>query len=283
MIDPRECRTFREFLHAFFKHGWALAPGYRKSIGRTLAREAGARLPVIIKSFPSAHDVSLVDIHDLPSTSVLKIQCGWSRHGVYVLRREESGFFEALRKQRMTEAELLDDLRDVYAKLWRSHKDAGVIVEEWIGGRTGMIPFDYKFFCFRNSTPLIFQIDRNGPVPSIALFQSDFLPYERSAFLLKGKLVYAVPQVPSNALEMLSVAERLAKVNGRAFVSVDLFFSDGEVVFGELTHSPGLVYRGAVGLPEGLDAMMGELWREGLLGQGESIPFISSAPPVAQS
>lgn len=222
--------------------------GERKVLGgkvgaHAAATELGLRAP---RRHAVIDDIADLAPDMLGERCVLKPAEGWASRGVMLLERLGEGrWFDHLAARARTFPEILAAQRKVKASF-----DAGrwpYVVEEMIGSTLAgrPIPFDYKFYCFRERIGMIVQIDRNAYPPRLALLRPDWSP------LLAGQ-DYAFARtsvqqgqgvVPLHAAEMAQWAAICSLRTDSPFVSVDLYDSPDGPVFGEFTFSPGGTHR----------------------------------------
>jgi glutathione synthase/RimK-type ligase-like ATP-grasp enzyme len=129
-----------------------------------------------------------------------------------------------------------------------------IIIEEFIDDGSGASPRDYKFFVF------------NGRVQLIQVDGDRFSGHRRSLYTRDWRdtgvrfqferIQEPVPRPPHLEL-MIQIAEQLG--DGLSFIRVDLYDTDRQVYFGEMTATPG------GGLerfePAEMDEKLGDLWR----------------------
>lgn len=111
-----------------------------------------------------------------------------------------------------------------------------IIVEKYLEGDDGEALFDYKIFCF-NGEPKMIYVDtwRDG--------EHHINAYDTELNLFKGvRLGYPNDELrniekPEALEEMLQVAKTLSQDFNH--VRVDLYYTHGAIVFGELTFTKG--------------------------------------------
>ncbi len=108
-----------------------------------------------------------------------------------------------------------------------------VMAEAFIGGDDGILPDDYKFFCFDGAVRAVCVCkNRSGKHAEYYFFDRDFqrLPVNEATANMPAGLVI---EKPARYDEMLRVAETLS--TGIKHVRVDLYDTEQGVRFGELT------------------------------------------------
>jgi hypothetical protein len=129
-----------------------------------------------------------------------------------------------------------------------------IIVEEFIDDGCGASPRDYKFFVFNGRVQLV-QIDGDRfSGHRRSLYTRDWR--DTGARFTYERIETPVPKPPHFEL-MVQIAEQLGE--GLSFIRVDLYDTDSQVYFGEMTATPGC------GLdrfePVEMDEKLGDLWR----------------------
>lgn len=113
------------------------------------------------------------------------------------------------------------------------HLQPGIIVEEFLPG-DGLVPEDYKFFCFRGRVAFI-QHDAGRFIEHRrCLYTTD---WKRLPVRLQHEAYEHESPAPRDLQTMLVIAQRLSKEQN--FVRVDLYQTDAGVYFGEMTFFPG--------------------------------------------
>jgi len=175
-------------------------------------------------------ELRLSDWKSLPNTFVLK-----ANHGC--------GMVELIFDKSDVEFEQIDKLTQDwlnfdYAKFGREwvyeEVPRKIIAEELITDSENEIPEDYKIFCFHGRVEMI-QID-------IGRFKNQRRNlYNRDFQLIDAECLYPNSEKevakPQNLHEMIEVAEKLASEFN--FIRVDLYSTNNQIYFGELTNFPG--------------------------------------------
>ncbi|MFA0075119.1 ATP-grasp fold amidoligase family protein [Vibrio cyclitrophicus] len=132
----------------------------------------------------------------------------------------------------------------------------GFIIEDSIADEQGIVPLDYKFFCF------------NGEIEFVQIDLDRFSDHKRAIVSVdgiskgwgfgKGKHKYGVNEEQKNIIKkMKPIAELLSEEF--SFVRVDLYLYNGEVYFGELTQTPSAGFGKFT--KEEADRNLGEAWK----------------------
>lgn len=136
------------------------------------------------------------------------------------------------------------------------HIDRLIIIEKMLECKKGLLPMDYKFYCFHGKCSWIrVSENRFDSMEAYAYFDTAW-----NSIKINDPGQYemeTVPSKPDNLGEMLSLAEKLAEKFDA--VRIDLFNCDGQIYFGEISHYD------ASGMakfdPESLDFEIGALWK----------------------
>jgi hypothetical protein len=108
------------------------------------------------------------------------------------------------------------------------------MVEEMLTSPEGVLPKDYKLYCFHGQPRFIQVIDRlNG---NQVWYDENWTP-QRDQMQLAYRIGRPKPK-PNCLDELLFWATRLSKAYEYPFVRIDLYVTTRGVVFGEFTHTP---------------------------------------------
>jgi hypothetical protein len=167
---------------------------------------------------------------------VVKRPDSHSARGIYLLEKaDEDRFLSLFTLELMSSADIVAASDTLGAPYWIREE----CIESPVYGKP--IPFDYKFYCFRDQVALVLQIDRNVSPPRFCYFDGAFVPlqvgvdydFDRTRWL-PGPHV-----LPWNASQLIAMARDLSLATESAFVSVDCYDSPDGPVFGEFTFTPG--------------------------------------------
>ncbi|MCB4770352.1 hypothetical protein LGR54_17225 [Ancylobacter sp. Lp-2] len=189
-----------------------------------------------------------------------------STEGVMILKREAKGrYHDFLRKRDLTTEQIIAEQQRCYDNN-RYKGSFRLILEELLlaeDSRQGVVPWDYKLYCFGGRVELITQIDRNVGPPAMAWFGPDFTDFDPDAHLESDwKLIQrGTPRRPDCWREMLGAARQIANALKTPFTSVDLFATPWGPVLGEITLAPGGPYYGKMyRFKPDYDAELGACW-----------------------
>jgi hypothetical protein len=120
-----------------------------------------------------------------------------------------------------------------YAEIHYSKMVPKIICEEYIETDAGLLPNDYKLYCFNGKPKLILVITERES----GNHQRNFLDLNwKEMDLLKEKKDKQTPAMPKNYAQMISFAEKMAK--GFPFVRIDFYSAGDRTIFGEMTFTP---------------------------------------------
>ena len=111
-----------------------------------------------------------------------------------------------------------------------------IIVEEYIGGKTGVPPDDYKFYCFHGRAYCVMLcVGREEGWPRFYFFDREFQLMRINRDSVEAPEDFSLPK-PEGLEEAFEIADRLSKEF--PFVRVDLYLTEQGVRFGEMTFTP---------------------------------------------
>jgi hypothetical protein len=131
-----------------------------------------------------------------------------------------------------------------------------IIVEKLLESKNGVLPLDFKLFCFHGKCKCIGVLEnRLGTGGNSAFFdlQWNRLPVRMFDSKLSGKTY----DKPSNLDQIVGLGEKLSEDFDS--VRVDLYYCDGKIFFGELTHYHAAGF--ARFEPESFDFELGSHWK----------------------
>ena len=129
-----------------------------------------------------------------------------------------------------------EDFWAYYSELQYRNVPKKIIVEEYIAGKDGKLPEDYKFYCFHGRAYCVMLCSgREQGWPKFYFFDRDFklLRINRDSQNAPENFSMEKPQGLDQAFKY---ADALSA--GFPFVRADLSISDGRVYFGEMTFTP---------------------------------------------
>ena len=206
----------------------------------------------IIPTLGVWNSVDDIDWDILPKQFVLKTTHGGGGGGVVICKDKTTFDKESvkIRLQKSLDCDIYLNFRE-----W-PYKDVPkrIIAEQYMTDESTVELKDYKFFCF-NGSVRCFKVDFDRFISHKANY------YSREAELLPFGEVCCMPdftrifEKPKNFDKMIEIVESLAK--GIPFVRIDLYNSNGNIYFGEITFFPA----GGMGkfAPDEWDEKLGEL------------------------
>lgn len=213
---------------------------------KSVAKRHLADLDIIVPAEIAAlDDIDALTPEMLGARAALKYAHGHSARGVMLLERMgDDLWFDHLNQKMMDLEAIKASQKRVLARL---QGRPGWIVEEAIppqlDGRP--IPFDYKFYCFRDQIAFVAQMDRNTYPMNVTLLDEHFAPlaHRRDYILIQPKHRPGLPIPPRHGTALRYWARRLSIMTDSPFVRIDLYDGAAGPVFGEFTFSPGTTHR----------------------------------------
>lgn len=199
------------------------------------AASHGIRVPTVLAVW---EDPTQLDLSGLPEAFVLKSDGGAGSHGVLPLRRAGEGFELLDGTRRLTE----EEVREHFVSRAAAARISGpFFAEEALrqpGG--GPIPDDIKIYVTYGQVQQVMlrRMARHGDLKA-ATYR--YLRADGSDLGPVGLGQAPGPDipVPDTLTDLVEVARHVSLALGLAFCRVDLFDTDGGVVLGEVTRTPG--------------------------------------------
>lgn len=215
---------------------------------RDFAAKVGLAVP---EMFHDAAPIETLPLESFPEVFVIKPVFGAGRAGVYVLRKEGSGYIDLLRgKRKITCEEIISQVRSLGDE--GSVSADQMIAEEAILNSES-IAYDWKVYSFQGETPLVWQIGRTKDGKLSRYYNSHW--DDLGTIRWKRPVDSSLPR-PVNPDLIMGAAQRVSLSLPIPFVRVDLYERNGEVFLGELTPMPGSSQR----FQRSVDRAMGEAW-----------------------
>lgn len=231
----------------------------------------------ILKKFSTPENIEL---DDLPEAFVLKPSNLWSARGVMLLSKVGVDMYlNDMNGEKYSSEEIVEELS--LMKLEQKNEELPVIIEERVidEDKNNIIPFDYKLFTFYGEVKFILQVDRNHKKPKIAFFDGNFNPIvDERVFVPKSKEeTLGIHRRPKCYLELINLASQLSCKLKSPFISIDCYASKDGPVFGELTHTPGGPWFGAMyRFSDAFDQELGAAWNEASKKLNMEVPLVES-------
>jgi len=112
-----------------------------------------------------------------------------------------------------------------------------ILVEKYLQPKEGLLPEDYKFYCFDGTVPYVMVCTEreNGGHPRFWYYNENWEMQMMTRDALKYGSTASI-QKPEGIDKAFEYARKISK--GFPFVRVDLYLVDGKVIFGEMTFTP---------------------------------------------
>lgn len=218
-----------------------------KSGAKKLAAQADVLVPRTIYHIERPEELANLD---LPERFVVKPDWGVASRGVMVLERVHDGFHELLTDRHISSEEFGEAVAN---RLQGQRESAtGLIVEESLSVRR-RLPFDWKVYTFYGHVTLTLQIERGTSRPRLKFYDQDWSDIGRIRF---GQDIYPQLPLPRHPDRLRLAAEQVSLTLPTAFLRVDLYETEDNVLLGEVACRPG----GKQIFRKGLDAAMGLEW-----------------------
>lgn len=235
-LDLRNPRTFNAKIQ--WMKLYDRAPLYHELVDKFQAKEWVKKIvgeKYIIPTLGIWDSVSDIDWDSLPSQFVIKCThdaASWS----ICLNKNSFDYSKAI--SRLSEA-IKKDYYHSENKQWvykgiKRRIIAEPLIKDNPDIEVGLT--DYKFFCFNGVADCVMiGIDREKNDAKFYFFDREWklLKYNRRSLSLPDDFYIAKPH---NIAEMFKIAETLSA--GFSFVRVDLYNSNGKILFGEMTFNP---------------------------------------------
>lgn len=175
--------------------------------------------------------VEEIDFDALPDRFALKVNHGC---GYNIICSDKSTFDVEAAKRKLN-SWMREEYWKRHAELHYRHIKPRIICEEYISGKDGKLPVDYKFYCFNGKPQYIGNfIERDLDAHTIirGYFDLDWNPLDICKTMPKDGNF----EKPSRLSDMIALAEKMSAPF--PFVRVDFYECDGKIIFGEFTFTP---------------------------------------------
>ncbi|MER1984402.1 MAG: ATP-grasp fold amidoligase family protein [Solibacillus sp.] len=184
----------------------------------------------LISSWGSVEEI---DWDSLPQKFVMKCNHG---AGYNIICRDKSRF--NVEEAKITLSKWMkEDYWKFRAETNYKYIPKKIICEKFLETSDGELPEDYKIYCFNGkATCVMVCTGREKGYPKFYYFNKNWelLPFSTDALNVPADFKL---EKPDGFEKMFEYAEKLAKPF--PFVRVDFYLIEGEVIFGELTFTPG--------------------------------------------
>ena len=123
-----------------------------------------------------------------------------------------------------------------YSEMQYQGVDKKIIIEDYLKPSDGLLPADYKVYCFNGTPMTIFYINDRGTEEKNAAFFDLEWKFISHAGNASYKTMPSMPEKPACLNEMIEISRRLSAPF--EFVRIDYYEIDGKLYFGEMTFTP---------------------------------------------
>jgi hypothetical protein len=165
----------------------------------------------------------------LPDTFVVKSSNGWCSEQILPVYNGVDVFTGKL----INRNEIIAFFEKILSN--KKFKHAYIFVEEFLQPSIkGKLPIDYKLWCFNGQVKFIQVMDELNKTH--IWYTKEWNPVRDQMHIefARGK----VEPPPSSLKRLIVAAEKLAEAYAFKFVRIDLYIIEGEIYFGEFTHTP---------------------------------------------
>ncbi|WP_082157275.1 ATP-grasp fold amidoligase family protein [Kocuria sp. SM24M-10] len=221
----------------------------------------------VLRNFRHPSDIVL---EGLPDEFVLKPTYHSSSIGVMVLSRTDNGFYDAMTRKELTLHDIIEKQLKIHDEHPKKDGKPTIVEEKIVDSGGGLIPQDYKAYCFQGDVAFILQLDRNDGRTRVAWYDGNFVPITDDRIYTNEKyLTLKEPCRPVEWSRLLALAKRASTAVPTPFASIDMYATTRGPVLGEITLVPGGFYFGKYFVPsEAQDTVAGKMWEEALVRLG---------------
>ena len=184
-------------------------------------------LPPIIKVYDDARDINL---SELPNKFVLKCSHGYG-FNIVCKDKQKLNLKEAIKKLNKWKKTKFG-----YAscEVHYTHVKPTIFAEEYIEGKDGKFPDDYKLYCFNGVPNLVLVCSEREKELRLNFFDLEWNELKKIGVANYRNEI--VPKKPKHLDEMISIAKNVSKEF--PFVRVDFYEYEDKVYMGEMTFTP---------------------------------------------
>ncbi|MGX6971060.1 ATP-grasp fold amidoligase family protein [Vagococcus bubulae] len=179
-------------------------------------------------------DVDEIEWEKLPEKFVIKMNHG---SGFNLICSDINNFDIGYAKEKL-KLWKNEDFWKIYSELQYKHIKKKILIEKYIETQSGKLPNDYKIFCFHGKALCIMSCEERETGNTKFYYfnvKGELVPYNKSSVeAIENNLPIHLPE---NYEDMVAISEALSKPF--KFVRVDLYSEDNQIIFGELTFTPG--------------------------------------------
>lgn len=226
--NPQDFNEKIQWLKLYWQHPLVVKCADKYEV-RDYVKECGCG-EILNELYGVYNDVSEIDFNALPQKFVLKTtnSCGTNIICNNKSKLDKDKVFGKLKKW------LKIDYGLNYAEIHYSKIKPKIVCEKYIETDAGLLPNDYKVYCFNGKLKVILVItDRETGYPQRFFFDLDWEEMD----LMKEKIINKrSPSKPKSLRQMILYAEKLSK--RFPFVRVDFYDFKDRPILGEMTFTP---------------------------------------------
>lgn len=255
--DLKDPKTLNEKLLKLKLERYGTDPLVRQCADKYRVREfiddrgCGSCLNKLLAVYDRAEDI---DFRELPDKFVLK----WNFGCGFNLICDDKSKLDIPKAVAQLKKWGKEPFWTYYSELQYKGVEKKIIAEEYIGDSKGNPPEDYKFYCFNGKAFCVMLCEgRKEGWPRFYFFDREFNLLRINRDSKEAPSDFSRSK-PAGIEEAFQVADTLSA--GFPFVRVDLYITEGQVRFGEMTFTPAAALDNKR-LPE-TDLMFGEMLKE---------------------
>lgn len=173
-----------------------------------------------------------IDWGSLPDKFVLKCNHGC---GYNIICDDKSSFDLEDAKKKLKQW-MKEDYWKFYAEVNYKNIEKKIICEKYIETDDGLLPTDYKVYCFNGSAKLVLLcVGREQGHPKFYFYDTNWNLIRCNEDSINASKDFSIEK-PMGIDDIFYYAEMLS--NPFPFVRVDFYLADGNAIFGELTFTP---------------------------------------------
>ena len=194
------------------------------------------------------YEASEIPFDSLPNQFVIKVTHG---SGFNILCKDKSKLIEVKVKKQLARW-LKEKYVPCYGEWFYGIVKPRIIIEEYLGNKDGVVPNDYKVYCF-NGEPKVIQV-HTGRFSNhrIMLYDLDWNTIDN----VKMKYSYdpqCILKKPQELYKLIEYAKKISQPFHHA--RVDFYIVEGKIYFGEITFTDGAGFDRIT--PYSFDAQLG--------------------------
>jgi hypothetical protein len=173
-----------------------------------------------------------IDWESLPDKYVIKCNHGSG----YNLICDDKKSFDIDNAKKKLRQWIKEDYWKLYAEVNYKYIKKKIICEKYIDTHDGLLPSDYKVYCFNGSAKLVLLcVGREQGHPKFYFYDTNWNLIRCNEDSINASKDFSIEK-PMGIDDIFYYAEMLS--NPFPFVRVDFYLADGNAIFGELTFTP---------------------------------------------